>query len=269
MSVISFGPNQQLSQQQRAAHQMSQKVKQAVWDTSHRLAALNNVPGVDDPNNGDNVDISSATPLPPAVEGSKAVFEANSTGLVHRGEDGQIQKAEVSAQLPNGSQWNFSYQHDGDMLAYSAPSPSDKGQLHVLENLSNGTIAMFEAPQFVPDFAAQLQSVASAAPTAPVSAPPSSAAWGAPQQSGPGILEQAGGFFKKFTGGIGEKPQAAEGQPAAAPQKSISEYAQEGKTKAVDAVKSESGRKWGSLLIGNVGMGLLDKALGSDEKTPA
>ena len=44
MSVISFGPNQQLNQQQRTAYQTSQKVKQAAWETSHRMAALNNTP---------------------------------------------------------------------------------------------------------------------------------------------------------------------------------------------------------------------------------
>lgn len=273
MSVISFGPSQPLSAQQRAAYQSTQQVKQAVWDTSHRLAALNNVPGVDDPTNGDNVDISSAVALPAPPAGSHAVFEAQAVGSVQRSESGQIEKAEVRAQLPDGRQWDFGYQHQGDMLAYTAPSPSGKSQMHVVENLSNGTIAMFEAPQLVPDFAAQLQTAASAPPVAatPVPAPPSAPGWSAAPAAGGGILDQAGGFFKKFLGG-GTTTPAAQPAPAeqaapSTPGPTLSEMAQQGKAKAVEAVQSDTGRKWGKLLIGGLGMNLLDKAIGSQSPT--
>jgi hypothetical protein len=274
MSIISFGPNQKLTQQQRTAYQTSQKVKQAVWDTSHRLASLNNVPGVDDPNNGDNVDIRSATPLPAAHAQSVAKFDASATGSVKRDENGQLQKADVKAQLADGRQWDLSYQHEGDTLAYSAPSPSGQGQVHVLENLSNGTIAMFEAPQLVPDFAEQLQNFEPAAPAAPMAPPPSAPGWAAPAAA-PGLLDKAGGFFKKLTGGASEQPQQADpaqtaqaqSQEPPAPTKSFSEMAQEGKTKAKEAVQSETGRKWGNLLIGKAGMGFLDQAMNGSKES--
>ena len=263
MSVISFGPNQQLNQQQRTAYQTSQKVKQAAWETSHRMAALNNTPA-DNPTNGDNVEISTPTPLPKAAQGSVAVFDANVTGSVNRGENGQLQKAEVHAQLADGRQWDVSFQHEGDMLSYSAPSPSGQGQVHVMENLKNGTIAFLESPQLVPDYAEQLKSHATSAPVEAPAAPPSAPGWGAPQETtSGGLFGQAGGFFKKMMGGSEEKPQAEQPQ---APQKSFSEYASEGKAKAVEVVKSDTGRKWGKLLIGSAGMGFLDKALGDNKE---
>lgn len=231
------------------------------------MAALNNTPA-DNPTNGDNVEISTPTPLPKAAQGSVAVFDANVTGSVNRGQDGQLQKAEVHAQLADGRQWDVSFQHDGDMLSYSAPSPSGQGQVHVMENLKNGTIAFLESPQLVPDYAEQLKSHATAPPVEAPAAPPSAPGWGAPQETNSGgLFGQAGGFLKKMMGGgTEEKPQAEQPQ---APQKSFSEYATEGKAKAVEAVKSDTGRKWGKLLIGSAGMGFLDKALGENKEEAA
>lgn len=263
MSVISFGPNQQLTAQQKAAYRASQQLKQKVWDTSHRLAALNNVPGVDDPANGDNVDIRGAVPLPEAHPQSQHKFDALATGSVHRDQSGQMEKAEVHAQLADGNQWTMTYQHQGDTLAYSAPAPNGQGQLHVVENLSNGTISMLEAPQLVPDFVQQLQDFTPPAAAPAPSAPPAAAGWNS-QNTGAGLLDQAGGFFKKLMGSTRE-PAKTEAEQPVVPQKSISEYAQEGKARAVEAVQSEGGRKWGKLLIGSVGMGFLDKALAPEQ----
>ena len=270
MSIISFGPNQKLNQQQQAAYKSSQKVKQAVWDTSHRLAALNNVPGVDDPNNGDNVDIRTATPLPAPQGQSLAVFEANATGSISRADNGQLEKAVVHAELKDGRQWDMSYQHEGDMLAYSAPSPSGQGQLHIVENLSNGTISMLEAPGLIPDFAEQLQNFTPPTPAAPIAPPPSAPGWNAPAEK-PGLLQKASGLFAGFMGSGAQESKPAETSEQVQPQPeeksgpSLSELAQQGKERVTKAVDSETGRKWGKLLIGGLGMELLDKARTSDE----
>lgn len=246
MSIISFGPNQQLNEQQHAAHEMSQRVKSLVWDTIHRLAALNDIPGVDEPDNGDDVDVRNPTPLPPAHPHSLSKFEANATGRVERAADGQLVGGEVHAQLTDGRLWVLFFRYIGDEVLYSAPSPSGQSQVHVSENAGNGQVKMFESDRFHPDFAQQLQQqlVSEQSPPPPPLPPPPLP----PPDPGFGYPE----------------PPASQANPLEQFGSKFMDLARKSQEEVSAAVKSNNGRKWGKLLIGSIGMDILDKAMGKN-----